>query len=111
MDQRKNTEYVTLHGGKFFFCCQPTEGIRLDASIKHIELFIEYLKGLFSPKDGSVLIPNYFGTNSSNKEIANFDQVSTNLGKIVQQSPQDNAAQLKKVEEANKELTALLKAV
>ena len=44
----------------FIFGCDPAGGVLSDT--KFVKLLIEHLKGLFSPEDGSLLIPKCLGT-------------------------------------------------
>ena len=66
----------------FVFGCDPAAGVKADT--KFVKLFIEHLKGLFNPEDGSVLIPDCLGTIDSIKENVNFESTSSNLGRTLQ---------------------------
>jgi hypothetical protein len=72
----------------FIFGCDPAGGVFSDT--KFVKLFIEHLKGLFSPEDGSLLIPKCLGTIDSIKENVNFESTSSNLGRSLQLFRQDN---------------------
>ena len=72
----------------FVFGCDPAAGVAADT--KFVKLFIEHLKSLFSPEDGSVLIPDCLGTIDSFKENVSFESTSSNLGRTLQLFRQDN---------------------
>ena len=62
----------------------------MKADTKFVKVFIEHLKGLFSPEDGTLLIPDCLGTIDSIKEEVNFESTSSNLGRTLQLLRQDN---------------------
>ena len=62
----------------------------MKADTNFVKIFIDHLKGLFSPEDGSVLIPDCLGTIDSINENVNFESTSSNLGRVLQLFRQDN---------------------
>ena len=70
------------------FGCDPAEGVISDTNF--VKIFIEHLKGLFSPEDGSVLFPDCLGTIDSINGNVNFESTSSKLGKKLLLFRQDN---------------------
>lgn len=77
------------------FGCNPAEGVYRDT--KFVKLFIEHLKALFDPEDGTVMFPECLGVIDTSREPVNFESTSCNIGKSLRLKNYKNRVGLKQL--------------
>ena len=77
------------------FGCNPAEGVTRET--KFVKLFIEHLKALFDPEDGTVMLPECLGVIDTSREPVNFESTSCNIGKSLRLKNYKNRVGLKQL--------------
>ena len=72
----------------YVFGCNPADGVKADT--KFIQTFVEHLRGLFDPEDGTLMFPECLGVIDSTKGGENFESTSCNIGKSLRLKRYDN---------------------
>jgi hypothetical protein len=79
------------------FGCNPAEGGGVKRDTKFVKLFIEQLKALFDPEDGTVMFSECLGVINTSREHVNFESTSFNICKSLRLMNYKNRIGLKQL--------------